>query len=108
LYGIIAYSVDHRTREIGIRMALGAQSADVLCLVMREGIVLVAAGLVIGIAAALAAMRLIESYLYHVSPTDPSIFAAITIILSVVALFACYLPARRAMKADPMTALRCE
>ncbi|MGH9844480.1 MAG: ABC transporter permease [Blastocatellia bacterium] len=108
LYGIIAYSVAIRTREIGIRMALGAQSRDVLRLVMREGIVLTAVGIAIGVAAAMAAMRLIESYLYGVSPTDPATFVAVPLLLGGAALVACWIPARRATKVDPMIALRCE
>jgi ABC-type antimicrobial peptide transport system permease subunit len=108
LYGIIAYAVAHRTREIGIRMALGAQGRDVLRLVMREGLVLAGVGIVIGVATALAAMRLIEAYLYGVSPADPVTFIAIPLLLGGVALVACWLPARRAAKVDPMIAFRCD
>jgi predicted permease len=108
LYGIIAYAVAHRTREIGIRMALGAQARDVLRLVMREGLVLAGVGIVIGVATALAAMRLIEAYLYGVSPADPVTFIAIPLLLGGVALVACWLPARRAARVDPMVALRIE
>ncbi len=108
LYGVIACTVAHRTREIGIRMALGAQSRDVLRLVMREGVTLAIAGIALGVAAALAAMRLIESYLYGVSATDPATFIAIPLLLGSVALAACWIPARRATKVDPMIALRCD
>jgi predicted permease len=108
LYGVIAYSVSRRTREIGIRMALGAQKGDVLKLVMREGVILISAGLSIGTAAAWAATRLIAGWLYGVSPTDPLTFAAIALLLTSVTSLACWMPARRATKVDPMMALRCE
>jgi predicted permease len=108
LYGVISYSVERRVREIGIRMALGAQSGDVLKMVMREGAGLIAAGLIVGLAGAWAATRLIEEYLYGVSATDPLTFCSIALLLTVVAMLACYVPARRAAKVDPMTALRCE
>jgi ABC-type antimicrobial peptide transport system permease subunit len=89
-------------------MALGAQSSDVLKLMMREGTALIAAGLVIGLAGAWAATRLIKGFLYEVSPTDPLTFIGIAILLIFVASMACYIPARRAMKVDPMVALRTE
>jgi putative ABC transport system permease protein len=89
-------------------MALGAQSSDVLKMVMREGAGLIAAGLIVGLAGAWAATRLIEEYLYGVSATDPLTFCSIALLLTVVAMLACYVPARRAAKVDPMTALRCE
>jgi predicted permease len=108
LYGVISYSVGRRVREIGVRMALGAQSSDVLKLMMREGTALIAAGLVIGLAGAWAATRLIKGLLYEVSPTDPLTFIGIAILLIFVASMACYIPARRAMKVDPMVALRTE
>jgi len=108
LYGVISYSVGRRVREIGIRMALGAQSSDVLKLMMREGTALIAAGLVIGLAGAWAATRLIKGFLYEVSPTDPLTFIGIAILLIFVASMACYIPARRATKVDPMVALRTE
>jgi putative ABC transport system permease protein len=108
LYGVIAYSVSHRTREIGIRMALGAQTADVLKLVMREGLLLVAIGLMIGLASAWAATRLIKGYLYSVSASDPLTFIAIAVLLIIVTSLACWIPARRAAKVDPMIALRHE
>jgi predicted permease len=108
LYGVITYSVAHRTREIGIRMALGAQSSDVLNLVMREGGILIVLGLAIGFAGAWAATRLIEGFLYGVSPTDPLTFAGIALLLTIGATLACWIPARRATKVDPMIALRYE
>jgi putative ABC transport system permease protein len=108
LYGIIAYSVARRTREIGIRMALGAQAGDVLKLVMREGLRLIAVGLSIGLVSAWAATRLIAGWLYGVSPADSLTFAAIALLLTSVPSLACWIPARRATKVDPMMALRCE
>jgi putative ABC transport system permease protein len=108
VYGTTAYVVSRRTREIGIRMALGARSADVLGAVLRRGLKLTLIGLAIGLAGALAATRIIRSLLYDVSPTDPLTFACVSLLLAGVALLACYLPARRAARIDPMTALRCE
>jgi predicted permease len=108
LYGVISYSVERRVREIGIRMALGAQSSDVLKMVMREGAALIAAGLMIGLAGAWAVTRLIKGLLYAVSPTDPLTFIGIAILLIFVASMACYIPARRAAKVDPMIALKYE
>ena len=108
LFGVMSYSVARRTNEIGIRMTLGARTRDVMGLVMRESMVLVAAGVAIGVAAALAASRLIASLLFGLTPSDPLAMAgAITVMLAVSAL-AGYLPARRATKVDPMVALRCE
>ncbi len=108
LYGVMAYSVNRRVREIGIRLALGAQSGDVLKMVLREGMALVAVGLMIGLGGAIAAARLTEELLYGVSATDPLTFAAVALILTGVALVACLVPARRAAKTDPMIALRYE
>jgi putative ABC transport system permease protein len=106
LHGLISYSVVQRTREIGIRMALGAQASDVLKMVLRQGLAAVMAGIVIGIVAALALTRLMASLLYGVTPTDALTFASVALILTAVAIFACVLPARRATRVDPIVALR--
>ena len=108
IYGVMAYFVTQRTREIGIRMALGAQWRDVLKLVLRSGMSLVLIGLVIGLAGALALTRLMSTLLFEVSPTDPITFAAVALCVILAALLACYIPARRATKVDPLVALRYE
>ena len=108
LYGVVSYAVTQRTREVGIRMALGAQQVHVVSLVVRQGALLTLVGLVIGIAAALGAARLITHLLFGVSATDPITFVGVAVVLAAVAALASYLPARRATKVDPIIALRAE
>src|SRR5262249_53606580 len=107
-YGVMAFLVGQRTREICIRKALGAQTSDVFKLVIRPGLALVTVGLGVGLALAFALTRLLTGLLYGVSATDPATFTAIALMLMTVALLACYIPARRATKVDPLIALRSE
>jgi predicted permease len=108
LYGVLAHAVALRRHEIGIRMALGAQRSDVLRLVLRHGLGLSLLGVAIGLAGAFALTRVLRNHLYEVGPLDPITFAAVALLLVMVALLACLIPARRAAKVDSMEALRCE
>ena len=108
VYGVMAYSVSQRTRELGIRMALGAQGGQVIRLVLRQGMLLAVIGLILGLFVAFGSTRLASSFLYGVNPSDPVIFVGVTVLLGAAAFAACYLPARRALKIDPIIALRFE
>ncbi len=108
IYGVLSFLVSKRTREIGIRMALGAQRRDVLLLIIKEGAKFSLVGVVLGVAGAFAVTRLLASQLYGVSATDPITYAAVAIVMTMVTLLACYIPARRAMRIDPLLALRYE
>jgi putative ABC transport system permease protein len=108
LYGVLAYSVSQRTREIGVRMALGARAGDVLGMVVRQGMIVVGAGVVVGIGGAIGLTRVMTALLYGVSATDPPTFITVVAVFGLVAFLACWLPARRATRVDPMVALRSE
>ena len=108
IYGLMAYTVAQRRHEIGIRVALGAERGDLLRLVVGQGMRLALLGIALGVAAAFALTRLLAGLLYGVSATDPLTFVLVATLLGIVALCACYLPARRATKVDPMVALRAE
>jgi ABC-type antimicrobial peptide transport system permease subunit len=108
IYGVLSFSISRRTREMGIRLALGAEARDVFRLVVRDGMLLVGIGVTIGLMGGLAGARSLASFLYGVPTSDLPIFAAMTIILAAVALVACVIPARRAMRVNPIAALRYE
>ena len=108
IYGVLAYWVAQRTQEIGVRVALGAEKSDVLWLVVGQGFKIALSGVAIGVAAALGLSRFFSSLLYGVQATDPLSLAVVSLLLGAVALLACYIPARRAAKIDPIEALRCE
>jgi len=108
VYAVMAYAVSQRTQEFGVRMALGASARQLVWQVTRQGLVLASTGAGIGIVLALGLTRLLANFLYGVSPFDPTTFVGVPLLLGLVALLACWLPARRATKVDPMTALRAE
>jgi predicted permease len=108
VYGVLAYAVIQRTQEIGIRMALGAQRAQVLALVLRKGLILTTAGVAFGLVGAAAATRFLQGMLFGITPLDPKTFIAVSLMFGCVAALACYMPARRATRVDPLVALRCE
>jgi putative ABC transport system permease protein len=108
VYGVLAYTTRQRTHELGIRMALGAEPRRIFALVLRQGAVLAASGIAVGLALSFVLTRALANVLFGVSPADPLTYAAVSGVLIAVALVACYLPARRAAKVDPMVALRYE
>jgi putative ABC transport system permease protein len=108
VYGLISYSVAQRTREIGVRLALGAQPSQVLAPIMREGLVLTLLGVLLGVAGGLAAGRLLGTFVFGIGTADPVTFVSVAVIMLLVACLATYIPSRRALRVDPITALRAE
>ena len=108
LYGVMGYAVSQRTREIGVRMALGARQRDVISMVVGQGMRIVLIGLAVGMIGAVGLSRLLQGFLFEIKPTDPTTFMGVSLILLLVALLACWLPARRASRVNPMVALRTE
>ena len=108
VYGVVSYGAVQRTREIGLRMALGATPRDILRIILGHGVWMVVSGIIVGLAGAAALTRLLERFLLLVSPSDPVTFMVVTLLLTMVALWACYLPARRATRVQPLVALRHE
>jgi putative ABC transport system permease protein len=108
VYGVVSYSVRQRSHELGVRMALGAQRSSVIALILREGMVLVGLGAILGLAGAYAATRALRTFLFRVDVTDPATFVAVPLLLGAVALIACYIPARRATATDPLRVLKYE
>ncbi len=108
IYGVISYSVNERSHEIGIRLALGARDRNILLMILRQGVAFTMVGTVVGLIGAVIVSHVMAGVLYGVRPTDPTTYAGVTVLLTVVALVACYIPARRAMRVDPLVALRCE
>ena len=108
IYGVVSYAVAQRTHEIGVRMALGAQRTDVLKMVIRQGMVMSVGGVIVGVLGAVAATRLLSSWLYGIEATDPATFATVAVVLVGIALLATYIPARGAARVDPVNAMRSE
>jgi len=108
VFGVVSFTVSQRTNEIGIRMAMGAAQSSILRMILRQGVWIISGGVAAGVLLALAISRLVANFIYGVSPYDPLTYVSVTAILGIVALLACYFPARRATRVDPMIALRYE